>query len=98
MIVPPVRPLEDRVLVLPFDADAVTLGGIILPDIAKEKSQQGEVWAAGPGKMVADGSRAKLGVEPGDVVVFSKYAGTEMKVAGKRCLLMRESEILAVIE
>lgn len=93
-----VRPLEDRVLVRPFDPEERTPGGLVLPDVAKEKSQQGEVVEVGPGKMVADGSRVALGVRAGDVVLFAKYAGTDMKVAGERLLLMRESEILAVIE
>lgn len=93
-----VAPLDDRVLVRPFDAEEVTPGGIVLPDVAKEKSQFGEVLEVGPGRMLADGSRAAVAVTVGDTILFSKYAGTEMKVAGEKLQMMRESEILGVYE
>lgn len=93
-----VTPLDDRVLVLPIEASTTTAGGIVLPDSAKEKSQRGEVVSVGTGKLLDNGKRAELSVKKGDRVLFGKYAGTEIKIGGKEHQIMRESEILAVLE
>ena len=93
-----VRPLEDRVLIKPLAAEEKTSGGIVLPDNAKEKQQRGTVVAIGSGKLLDSGGRAGLSVKAGDTVVFGKYSGTEIKVAGEDHQIMRESEILAVLE
>jgi len=93
-----VRPLDDRVLVKPIEAEDKTAGGIVLPDTAKEKSQRGEVVAVGAGKLLDTGERAALAVKKGDRVVFGKYAGTEIKIDGAQHQIMRENEILAVLE
>ena len=93
-----VRPLDDRVLIKPLEAEEKTAGGIVLPDTAKEKSQRGEVIAVGAGKLLDDGERAPLSVKKGDRVLFGKYAGTEIKIGGEEHQIMRESEILAVLE
>lgn len=90
-----INPLDDRVVVTPIDAEEKTAGGIVLPDTAKEKPQQGKVVATGPGKMLKDGNRAALGVKKGDTVVYGKYSGTDVKVEGKEYKILRESEILA---
>ena len=90
-----INPLDDRVVVTPLEADERTAGGIIVPDAAKEKPQQGKVVAVGPGKLLKDGSRAKPSVKKGDVVVYGKYSGTDVKVEGKELKILRESEILA---
>jgi chaperonin GroES len=89
------RPLDDRVVVKRLDAEEKTAGGIILPDAAKEKPQRGEVVAAGPGKLMDNGARATPGVAAGDIVIFGKYSGTEVKVDGVELLIMRENDILA---
>jgi chaperonin GroES len=94
----PVRPLDDRVLIKPLEAADITAGGIVLPDSAKEKSQRGEVVAVGGGKLLDTGERAPLSVKSGDTVIFGKYAGTEIKVEGVDHQIMREHEILAVLE
>tara|TARA_R110002072_G_scaffold34343_3_gene102832 strand:+ start:128 stop:418 length:291 start_codon:yes stop_codon:yes gene_type:complete len=93
-----VRPLDDRVLIKPLEAAETTAGGIVLPDSAKEKSQRGEVVAVGGGKLLDSGERAPLAVKTGDTVIFGKYAGTEIKVEGVEHQIMREHEILAVLE
>jgi chaperonin GroES len=93
-----VRPLDDRILVKPIEAEDKTAGGIVIPDTAKEKSQRGEVVAVGNGKLLDDGNRAPLAVKRGDRIVFGKYAGTEIKIEGKQHQIMREHEILAVLE
>jgi len=93
-----VRPLEDRVLIKPPDAEQVTSGGIVLPDSAKEKQQRGKVIAVGDGKLLESGDRGGVSVKAGDTVLFGKYAGTEIKIAGEEHQIMRESEILAVLE
>ena len=93
-----VTPLDDRVLVLPIEASTTTAGGIVLPDSAKEKSQRDEVISVGSGKLLDNGKRAELAVKKGDRVLFGKYAGTEIKIDGKEHQIMRESEILAVLE
>ena len=89
------RPLDDRIVVKRLEAEEKTAGGIILPDNAKEKPQKGEVVAVGPGKLLDSGSRATPDVKPGDLVIFGKYSGTEVKVDGRELLIMREHDILA---
>lgn len=92
------RPLHDRVLVRRIEADEKTKGGIIIPDTAKEKPQQGEVVAVGPGARAEDGSLQPLDVKVGDRVLFGKWSGTEVKIDGEDLLIMKESDILGVIE
>jgi chaperonin GroES len=92
------KPLNDRVVVKRIEEEERTAGGIIIPDTAKEKPVQGEVLAVGSGKLMEDGSQRPLDVKAGDRVLFSKYSGTEVKVEGEELLIMREDEILAVIE
>lgn len=92
------RPLHDRVLVRRLDSDERSAGGIIIPDTAKEKPMEGEVIAVGPGVRDDDGSIAPLDVKAGDVVLFGKYSGTEVKIDGEDLLIMKESDILGVIE
>lgn len=92
------RPLHDRVLVRRVEADEKTAGGIIIPDTAKEKPQEGEVIAAGEGKYKEDGTRQTLDVKEGDRVLFGKYSGSEIKLDGEEFLIMREDEILGIIE
>lgn len=92
------KPLNDRVLVRRLEGEEKTSGGIIIPDSAKEKPQRGEVMEAGPGKSDKDGNLVPLTVKKGDKVLFNKYAGTEFKLDGVEYLMMREDDILAVIE
>ncbi len=89
------RPLDDRVVLKVLDAEEVSSGGILLPDTAKEKPQRGKVTAVGDGKLQKDGKRAKPDVKKGDVVLFGKYAGSDVKVGGDDYKILRESEILA---
>lgn len=91
------RPLDDRVVVEPSKAEEVTAGGIVLPDSAKEKPQRGTVIAAGPGKLMDNGERGTLDVQVGDEVFYGKYAGTEVEVNGQEYVILRESDILAVV-
>lgn len=93
-----IRPMNDRVLVVRVEEEQKTAGGIIIPDTAKEKPIEGKVVAAGPGKLDEEGKRTPLEVKKGDRILFSKYAGTEIKVDGKEHLFMRESDILGIIE
>ncbi len=93
-----VRPLHDRVIVRRLDEIEKSAGGIIIPDTAKEKPVEGEVIAAGKGKILENGDIRPLDVKKGDKVIFSKYAGTEIKLDGKEFLMMREDDILGVIE
>jgi chaperonin GroES len=93
-----IRPLQDRVMVKRLEEEQKTAGGIIIPDTAKEKPQKGEIVAAGPGKRNEDGKVQPLDVKKGDKVLFSKYAGTEVKVEGEELLIMREDDIVGVIE
>ena len=93
-----IRPLDDRIVVEPLEAEEVTEGGIVLPDSAKEKPQKGKVIAVGEGKLLDDGTRAKPSVKKGDMVLYAKYGGTEVKVEGKDLLIMRESDVLAKVE
>jgi chaperonin GroES len=92
-----VKPLNDRVLVVRVEEEQKTKGGIIIPDTAKEKPMEGEVVGAGPGKLDDNGKRTPLDIKAGDRVLFSKYAGTEIKIDGIEHLFMREDDILAVI-
>lgn len=92
------KPLNDRVLVKRVAEETKTAGGIIIPDTAKEKPQEGQVVAAGPGKLSDAGKRDPLDVKAGDRVLFSKYSGTDIKIDGVDHLVMRESDILAIIE
>ena len=89
------QPLEDRIVIRRLEAEQKTAGGIVLPDTAKEKPQRGEVVAAGPGKLLDNGTRAELEVKVGDQVLFGKYSGTEVKVSGEDVIIMRESDLLA---
>lgn len=89
------KPLDDRVVVVPVSAEEKTAGGIVLPDTAKEKPQRGKVIAVGPGRLLDNGERAPIGVAVGDEVLFSKYGGTEIEVAGEDVKILRESDILA---
>lgn len=92
------RMLEDRVLVKPMPQDEKTESGIYLPDTAKERPQKGEVIEVGPGKLLENGQRVQPTVKKGDKVLFGKYAGTELKIKGEEYLILRESEILAIVE
>ena len=92
------RPLHDRVVVRRLESEAKTAGGIIIPDTAKEKPSKGEVVAVGPGKTADDGKVIAMTVKAGDQVLFNKYAGTEIKLDGVEHLVMREDDILAVIQ
>jgi chaperonin GroES len=92
------KPLGGRVIVEPIEQDEITAGGIILPETAKEKPQEGKILAAGPGERDEDGKRIAMDVQVGDKVLYAKYSGTEVKVDGKKLLIMRESDILAVVE
>ena len=89
------EPLGDRNVVKPVAKEEVTKGGIVLPDTAKEKPQEGEVVAVGPGRVTEEGNRIPLDVKKGDTIVYPKYSGTELKVDGEEYLIMRESEVLA---
>ena len=93
-----IRPLYDRVLVKRIEEQEQIQGGIIIPDSAKEKPQQGEVLAAGQGKRLEDGTIVPLDVKAGDKVLFGKYSGNEIKIDGEECLIMREDEILGILE
>ena len=93
-----VKPLEDRVLVKPSDPETKTDSGIYLPESAKEKPIQGKVVAVGPGKLLDSGERVKPSVKKGDTVVFGKYAGSEIEIKNTTHMIMRESELLGVIE
>jgi chaperonin GroES len=93
-----IRPLNDRILVLRIEEEEKTSGGIIIPDTAKEKPQEGKVVAVGPGKLDDDGKRIPLEVKKEDRVLFGKYAGTEIKIGGVEHLIMREDDILGIIK
>ena len=90
-----ITPLDDRVVVTPVAAEEKTAGGLILPETAKEKPQQGKVVAVGPGTILKDGDRGAMSVKKGDVVIYGKYAGTDVKVDSKEYKILRENEILA---
>ncbi|MHC4183694.1 MAG: co-chaperone GroES [Planctomycetota bacterium] len=93
-----IRPLDDRIVIEPLEAEETTKGGIVLPDTAKEKPTKGKVISVGEGKLLDSGNRAKLLVKKGDQVLYGKYAGTEITVSGKEYLILREGDILAKIE
>ena len=93
-----IKPMNDRVLVLRVAEEQKTAGGIIIPDTAKEKPQEGKVVSTGPGKMSDDGKRVPLEVKKGDRILFSKYAGTEIKIDGVEHVFMREDDILGILE
>jgi len=93
-----IRPLADKVLVERVEAENKTAGGIVLPDTAKEKPQRGKIVSVGQGKVLDDGTRKQMQVKKGDMVLFTSYAGTEVKINGKEYLIMDESDIMAVIE
>jgi chaperonin GroES len=92
------KPLGGRVIVEPTEQEEMTAGGIILPETAKEKPQEGKILAAGPGERDEDGERIPMDVQVGDKVLYAKYSGTEVKMDGKKLLILRESDILAVLE
>ncbi len=91
------RPLDDRVVVEPMEAEETTAGGIVLPDTAKEKPQRGTVIAVGPGKLLDNGSRAEVAVAVGDEVIYGKYSGSEVEIDGREVKILRESDILAKV-
>ena len=91
------KPLGNRVVVEPIEEEEVTASGIVLPETAKEKPQKGRVLAVGPGERNEDGERVPLDVDEGDTVLFAKYAGTEIKMDGKKLLILRESDLLAIL-
>ncbi len=93
-----VKPLHDRVLIKRIEEEEKTKGGIIIPDTAKEKPIRGEVIAVGPGRITDDGKRIEMSVKVGDKVMFNRYAGTEIKIEGEEYLIMREDDIVAIIE
>jgi len=91
------KPLGDRVIVLPKESEEITKSGIVIPDTAKEKPQEGKVIAVGQGR-IEEGKRIPMDVEVGDEIIYSKYGGTEVKIEGKEHLILKESDILAIIE
>ena len=93
-----VRPLDDRVVVMPLEAEEKTAGGIVLPDTAKEKPQKGTVVAAGPGKMLDTGKRCAIAVKKGDVVLYGKYSGSDIKIEGEEYKILHESDLLGIVE
>jgi chaperonin GroES len=92
------KPLGDRLVVKPLESEEVTASGIVLPETAKEKPQKGEVLAVGPGPRDEEGKRIKMDVATGDKVLFAKYAGTEFKLDGEKVLILRESDVLAILD
>jgi chaperonin GroES len=98
MIKMKIRPLNDRVLVVRVENEQMTSGGIIIPDTAKEKPQEGKIISTGPGKLGDNGKRMPLNVKKGDRILFSKYAGTEIKIDGVEHIFMKEDDILGVLE
>lgn len=93
-----IKPLGDRILVKPVEVEEEKIGGIIIPDTAKEKPQEGEIVAVGPGKMLESGERQAMSVKVGDKILYGKYSSTEIKYGGEEYLIMREDDILAVVE
>ena len=89
------QPLGDRLVIKPIEKEEVTPGGIVLPDTAKEKPQEGEVLAVGPGRLSDDGKRIAMEVKVGDIVLYAKYGGTEVKVGDEELIILRESDVLA---
>lgn len=93
-----IKPLEDRILIKPLDPETKTASGLYLPETAKERPMKGEVVATGPGKRLDNGKRGEMSVSKGDTVVFAKYAGTEVEIKNVKHLIMRETELLGVID
>lgn len=91
------RPLDDRIVVEPLEAEETTPGGIVLPDTAKEKPQRGKVLAIGPGRLMDNGKRTEMSVAVGDEVIFGKYSGTDIELEGKELKILRESDVLAKV-
>ena len=91
------KPLDDRVVVEPLEAEEITAGGIVLPDTAKEKPQRGMVLATGPGKLLDSGERGELSVAVGDEVIYGKYAGSDIEVDGRELKILRETDVLAKV-
>ena len=91
------RPLDDRIVVQPLEAEAMTAGGILLPDTAKEKPQRGTVVAIGPGKLLDDGTRAAMAVAVGDEVIYGKYSSSDIEVGSEEYKILRESDVLAKV-
>jgi chaperonin GroES len=91
------RPLDDRVVISPLEAEETTAGGIVLPDTAQERPQRGKVVAVGPGKLLDSGNRGELSVTVGDEVIFAKYGGTDVEIEGEEVKILRESDILAKV-
>ena len=92
------KPIGDRIVVRPKSAEEMTKSGIILPDTAKERPQEGEVMAVGTGRIMDDGTVVALSVKVGDTVLFSKYGGTEIKISGEEYIILREDDVLAILE
>jgi chaperonin GroES len=92
-----IKPMDDRVLVKQDEAETKTAGGIVLPDAAQEKPQQGKVVACGPGKLLDSGDRGQMCVKKGDTVIYSKYGGSDVEVDGQTYMILRESDILAIV-
>jgi len=92
------RPLEDRVVITQLEAEEKTAGGIYLPDTAKEKPQMGRVVAAGPGKLLDNGKRSEMSVKKNDEVIYAKYIGSEVELDGRKYVILRESDILGIVE
>ena len=92
------KPLGDRLVVEPKERESTTASGLVLPETAKEKPQEGEVIAVGPGRRDEDGKRIKMDVEVGDIVLYAKYGGTEVKIEDKKVLILKESDVLAILE
>jgi len=97
-VITSLRPLSDRVVVKPLARETVTKSGIVLPDTAKEKPQEGEIVAVGPGKVLDNGKRTTIEVKVGQHILFAKYSGTEVKVEGEEYLILRESDILGIVK
>lgn len=93
-----IKPLADRVVVKPLESEEVTKSGIVLPDTAKEKPQEGKVIAAGPGRLLENGKRAKMDIKEGDRILYTKYGPSEVKISGEEYLIVKEEDILAVIK
>ena len=93
-----IKPLEDRILVQPLEAETTTASGLVIPETAKEKPQEGKVLAVGPGRVDDKGVRVPMDIKTGDVVIYSKYGGTEVKYSGEDYLLLNARDVLAVVE
>lgn len=92
------KPLGNRIVVEPIEQEEITAGGIVLPETAKEKPQKGKILSVGPGERDEDGKRIPMDVSVGDTVLFAKYSGTEIKIDGKKLLILRESDLLAIVQ